>query len=99
MVAECPKCQQVKAEHQRPGGLTHKIELPLYMINMDVTSDLPQTPRRYDSIWVIINRLTKSAHLLPVRTTYSAKDYARFYIQEIARLYEVQLFIISNRWA
>nr|XP_016455770.1 PREDICTED: uncharacterized protein LOC107779799 [Nicotiana tabacum] len=77
---------QVKAEHQRPGGLTQCIELPLWkwdMINMDFITGLPRTPRRYDSIWVIIDRLTKSAHFLPVRTTYSAEDYAKLYIREI----------------
>nr|XP_033508434.1 uncharacterized protein LOC117273376 [Nicotiana tomentosiformis] len=82
---------QVKAEHQRPGGLTQCIELPLWkwdMINMDFITGLPRTPRRYDSIWVIIDRLTKSAHFLPVRTTYSAEDYAKLYIREIMAPYE-----------
>uniref|UniRef100_A0A1S3WXM6 Tf2-1-like SH3-like domain-containing protein n=1 Tax=Nicotiana tabacum TaxID=4097 RepID=A0A1S3WXM6_TOBAC len=91
MVAQCPNCQQVKAEHQRPGGLTQCIELPLWkwdMINMDFITGLPRTPRRYDSIWVIIDRLTKSAHFLPVRTTYSAEDYAKLYIREIMAPYE-----------
>nr|XP_016437738.1 PREDICTED: uncharacterized protein LOC107763755 [Nicotiana tabacum] len=90
MVAQCPNCQQVKAEHQRPGGLTQYIELPLWkwdMINMDFITGLPCTPWRYDSICVIIDRLTKSAHFLPVRTTYLAEDYAKLYIREIVRLY------------
>nr|XP_009792468.1 PREDICTED: uncharacterized protein LOC104239522 [Nicotiana sylvestris] len=93
MVAQCPNCQQVKAEHQRPGGLTQCIELPLWkwdMINMDFIIGLPRTPWRYDSIWVIIDRLTKSAHFLPVRTTYSAEDYAKLYIREIVRLHEAE---------
>ncbi|WMV08108.1 hypothetical protein MTR67_001493 [Solanum verrucosum] len=54
MVVECPNCQQVKAEHQRPGGLTRCIELPLWkwdMINIDFITGLPHTPQRYDSIW------------------------------------------------
>ncbi|XP_075096332.1 uncharacterized protein LOC142174438 [Nicotiana tabacum] len=55
MVAQCPNSQQVKAEHQRPGGLTQFIELPLWkwdMINMDFITGLPRTPRRYDAIWM-----------------------------------------------
>ncbi|XP_070036773.1 uncharacterized protein [Nicotiana tomentosiformis] len=102
MVAQCPNCQQVKAEHQRPGGLTQCIELPLWkwdMINMDFITGLPHTPRRYDSIWVIIDRLTKSAQFLPVRTTYSAEDYAKLYIREIVCLHGVPLSIISDRGA
>jgi len=69
------------------------------MINMDFITGLPRTPRRFDSIWVIIDRLTKSAHFLPVRMTYSAEDYARLYIQEIVRLHGVPLSIISDRGA
>ncbi|XP_070032908.1 uncharacterized protein [Nicotiana tomentosiformis] len=102
MVAQCPNCQQVKAEHQRLGGLTQCIELPLWKwdrINMDFITGLPRTPRRYDSIWVIIDRLTKSAHFLPVRTTYSTEDYAKLYIREIVCLHGVPLSIISDRGA
>ena len=57
------------------------------MINMDFITGLPRTPRRFDSIWVIIDRLTKSAHFLPVRMTYSAEDCARLYIQEIVHFH------------
>nr|XP_016497756.1 PREDICTED: uncharacterized protein LOC107816543 [Nicotiana tabacum] len=102
MVAQCPNCQQVKVEHQRPGGLTQCIELPLWkwdMINMDFITGLPRTPWRYDSIWVIIDRLTKSAHFLLVRTTYSAEDYAKLFIREIVHLHGVPLSIISDRGA
>nr|XP_016495444.1 PREDICTED: uncharacterized protein LOC107814523 [Nicotiana tabacum] len=55
MVAQYPNYQQVNVEHQRPGGLTQCIELPLWkwdMINMDFITGLPRTPQRYDSIWV-----------------------------------------------
>nr|XP_009798017.1 PREDICTED: uncharacterized protein LOC104244312 [Nicotiana sylvestris] len=102
MVAQCPNCQQVKDEHQRPGGLTQYIELQLWkwdMKNMNFITGFPRTPRRYDALWVIIDRLTKSAHFLLVRTTYSAEDYAKLYIREIVRLHGVPLSIISDRWA
>ena len=52
------------------------------MINMDFISGLPRTQQKYDSIWVIVDRLTKSAHFLHVRTTYLAEDYARLYVRE-----------------
>ena len=89
-VAQCPNCQQVKIEHQKPGGLLQDIEIPTWkweMINMDFITGLPCTQRKYDSIWVIVDRLTKSAHFLPVWTTYSAEDYARLYVRDIVRLH------------
>ncbi|XP_070023213.1 uncharacterized protein [Nicotiana sylvestris] len=68
-VAKCPNCQQVKVEHQRPGRLAQRIEIPIWkweMINMDFVVGLPHTPRKLDSIWVmekvnIINERLKTA--------------------------------------
>ncbi|XP_019231968.1 PREDICTED: uncharacterized protein LOC109212750 [Nicotiana attenuata] len=60
---------------------------------------LPRTQRRFDSIWVVVDKLTKSAHFLPVKTTHSAEDYARLYIKEIIRLHGVPISIISDRGA
>ncbi|KAH0746323.1 hypothetical protein KY285_007980 [Solanum tuberosum] len=79
-VSGCHSCQQVKAEHQRPGGLTQDIEIPTWKweeINMDFVVGLPKTRKGFDSIWVVVDRMTKSAHFLPVKTTYGAEDYAR----------------------
>ncbi|XP_055826339.1 uncharacterized protein LOC129894704 [Solanum dulcamara] len=93
---------QVKIEHQKPAGLLQQMEIPAWKwerINMDFVTGLPCTLRRYDSIWVIVDRLTKSAHFLPVRTTYSAGDYARLYIKEIVRLHGVPVSIITDRGA
>ncbi|XP_075092246.1 uncharacterized protein LOC142172513 [Nicotiana tabacum] len=99
-VAQCPNCQQVKAEHQKPGGLLQNIEIPAWKwesINMDFITGLPNSRRKFNSIWVIMDRLTKSAHFHPVRTTYSAEDYASLYIKEIVRLHGVPFSIISDR--
>ncbi|XP_070011776.1 uncharacterized protein [Nicotiana sylvestris] len=60
---------------------------------------LPNSRRKFNSIWVIVDRPTKSAHFLPVRTTYSAEDYVRLYIKKIVRLHEVPFSIISDRGA
>ncbi|KAH0711565.1 hypothetical protein KY289_007524 [Solanum tuberosum] len=101
-VAKCPNCQQVKVEHQRPGGLAQRIELPEWkweMINMDFITGLPRSRRQHDSIWVIVDRMTKSAHFLPVKTTNTAEDYAKLYVQEIVRLHGVPISIISDRGA
>ena len=66
---------------------------------MDFITGIPRTQWKYHSIWVIVDMLTKSAHFLPVRTTYSAKDYARLYVREIVRLQGVPTSIISYRGA
>ncbi|KAH0754464.1 hypothetical protein KY290_024734 [Solanum tuberosum] len=67
-VSGCHSCQQVKAEHQRPGGLTQDIEIPTWKweeINMDFVVGLPKTRKGFDSIWVVVDRMTKLAHFLP----------------------------------
>ena len=64
---------------------------------MDFVVGLPHTAKGYDSIWVIVDRLTKSAHLLLVDTRYSAKKYAKLYFDRIMTLHGVPLTIDSNR--
>ena len=74
-VALCDTCQRVKAEHQRPAGLLQPMKIPewkLKEVGMDFIVGLPRTQRGYDSIWVIVDRLTKVAYFLPVKTTYTS---------------------------
>ena len=68
-------------------------------INMDFVVGLPQTQRQNDSIWVVVDRLTKSAQFIPVKSTYSAQEYARIYINEIVSLHGIPLPIIWDRGA
>ena len=67
------------------------------MINMDFITGLPRSQNQYDSIWLIVDRLTKSAHFLPVRTNYSGEVYAKIYIEEIVRLNGAPVSIIFDR--
>jgi hypothetical protein len=72
-VAMCDVCQRVKAEHQRPTELLHPIKIPEWEweeIDMDFITGLPRISKGYDSIWVVVDRLTKVAHFIPVKTTY-----------------------------
>ena len=64
---------------------------------MDFVVGLPRTQRGYDSIWIIVDRLTKSAHFLPVKTTNSVAQYAQFYIKHIVSLHGVPVSIVSDR--
>ncbi|KAK8609334.1 hypothetical protein V6N13_061783 [Hibiscus sabdariffa] len=99
-VARCLTCQQVKAEHQHPSGLLQPIRIPEWKwdrITMDFVTGLPLTPSKKDLVWVIVDRLTKSAHFIPVRTNYTVDKLAKLYISEIVRLHGVPLSIISDR--
>ena len=74
-VARCLECQWVKDEHRHPAGLLQPHAIPeskWEVISMDFIVGLPLTARRHDSIFVVVDTLTKSAHFIPVRTTYQA---------------------------
>ena len=80
--------------------MTQEIDIPTwkwYVINLDFINGLPHTRRHHDSIWVIVDSMTKSSHFLAVKTTESVEDYAKLYINKIVRLYGVPLSIISDR--
>jgi hypothetical protein len=80
-VAMCEVCQRVKAEHQRQVGLLYPLKIPEWKweeIGMDFITGLPCTPKEYDSIWVIVDRLTKVAHFIEVKTTYKGSQLAEY---------------------
>ncbi|WP_353804830.1 hypothetical protein, partial [Acinetobacter baumannii] len=66
---------------------------------MDFVVGLPRTQRQNDSIWVVVDRLTKSSHFIPVKSTYMAEDYARIFKDEIVCRHGIPLSIISDRGA
>ena len=90
----------MKVEHQVPSGLLQPIRIPEWKwdrITMDFVVGLPLTGRNHDSVWVIVDRLTKTAHFLPVRTDYSLDKLAKLYIKEIVRLHGNPISIILDR--
>ena len=64
---------------------------------MDFMTHLPQTQRRHDAVWVIVNQLTKTANLLAVQMTFTLEEFCRLYVCEIIRLHGVSVSIVSNR--
>ena len=83
-----------------PSGLLNPILIPQWKWNniaMDFVFDLPLTQRKHDVIWVIIDRLTKSAHFVPIRMDYSMDRLVVLYVNEILRLHGVPLLIVSDR--
>ena len=99
-VSKCLTCQQVKVEHQKPAGLLQPLPIAEWKwdhVTMDFVTGLPRTPQSKDSVWVIVDRLTKSAHFLPMRITDSVIVLSKLYVKEIVRLHGVPLSIVSDR--
>ncbi|KAD4180367.1 hypothetical protein E3N88_28958 [Mikania micrantha] len=95
-----PHVLRVKAEHQRPSGLLQPLEIPVWrweQISMDFITKLPKTPRGHDAIWVIVDRLTKSAHFLAIREDYNTNRLAKLYLDEIVSRHGVPISIITDR--
>jgi hypothetical protein len=90
----------VKEEHQRPIGLLQSLKIPNWKweeIRMDFIVGLPCTQAGYDSIWVIVDWLTKVAHFIPVKTTYSGAKLAELYMSRIVCLHGVPKKIVPDR--
>src|SRR6185437_14828303 len=99
-VSECDICRRVKASHLRPAGMLQPLDIPLWKwenISIDFIVVLPPTSKGYDSIWVIVDRLSKSAHFLLVKTHYSSHHYVEIYMARIVSLHGVPKTIISDR--
>ncbi|XP_071705189.1 uncharacterized protein [Rutidosis leptorrhynchoides] len=99
-VGECLTCSKVKAEHQKPSGLLQQPEIPEWKwdgITMDFITKLPKTAWGYDTIWVIVDRLTKSAHFLPIKETDRMEKLLRLYIKEVVSRHGIPISIISDR--
>nr|GEW84723.1 transposon Ty3-I Gag-Pol polyprotein [Tanacetum cinerariifolium] len=98
-VVKCLTCSRVKAECQKPSGLLVQPEIPMWKwerIAMDFVLKLPKTSNGHDTIWVIVDLLTKSAHFIPTRTTDSMETLTRLYIKEIVSRHGVPISIISD---
>ena len=99
-VSKCLTCQQIKVKHQVPSGLLNPIPILQWKwdnITMDFMSGFPLTQKKHDSVWVIVDRLTKFAHLLLVRLDYSMNRLAELYVNEIVRFHGIPFSIVSNR--
>ncbi|GKC41604.1 putative reverse transcriptase domain-containing protein [Tanacetum coccineum] len=96
----CLTCAKVKAEHQKPSGLLQQPEIPVWKwerITMDFISKLLRTPSGYDSMWVIVDRLTKSAHFISMNEKNKMEKLTRLYLKEIVCRYGVPMLIISDQ--
>ena len=82
-------CQQVKVEHKKPEGLLQPFEVGEWKwehVTMDFVTHLPRASRGHDAVWVIVDRLTKSANFLDVWMTFTLEEFYRLYKRDIVRL-------------
>ncbi|KAI3771932.1 hypothetical protein L6452_03104 [Arctium lappa] len=99
-VEKCVTCLQVKAEHQRPYGSLQPLSIPEWKwdnISMDFVTKLPKTLRGYDTIWVVMDRLTKGPHFLAMRETLPMEKLAKLYIDEVVSRHGVPQSIVLDR--
>eukprot|EP00253_Pinus_taeda_P012980 PITA_12980 len=99
-LARCLECQQVKAEHQHPAGLLQPLPIPEWKwetITMDFITGLSKSKKTNDSIMVVVDKLSKSAHFILVQSTYRAAQIANIFMQNIFKLHGLPKVIISDR--
>nr|GEY56234.1 putative reverse transcriptase domain-containing protein [Tanacetum cinerariifolium] len=99
-VSKCLTCAKVKAEHQKPSGLLVQPEIPEWKwdnITMDFVTKLPKSSQGYDTIWVIVDRLTKSAIFTTIRETDPIDKLTRIYLKEVVTRHGIPVSIISDR--
>jgi hypothetical protein len=96
-VSECDTCRRIKADHLRPVKNLQPLSIPEWKwenICMDFIVGLPRTSCGYNLIWVIVDRLTKSAHFIPIAMTYKVGQYVELYISHIVRSHGIPKTII-----
>ena len=99
-VYSCLTCQKSKIEHQKSSGLMQPLSIPEWKwdsISMDFVSGLPRTLSNCEAIWVVVDRLTKCAHFIPMRMDYSMERLAKLYIERIVCLHGILSSIVSDR--
>jgi hypothetical protein len=99
-IARCTECQKVKAEHRHPTGLLHPLPIPEWkweVVIMDFITGFPRTDKKHDSIMVVVDKLTKAAHFIPLKTTHKETNVADIFMREITRLHDIPKTIVSDR--
>ncbi|GJW18312.1 putative reverse transcriptase domain-containing protein [Tanacetum coccineum] len=99
-VSKCLTCAKVKAEHQRPSRLLVQPDIPQWKwdnITMDFVMKLPKSSQGYDTIWVIVHQLTKSAIFVPMRETDPLEKLTRMYLKEVVMRHGIPASIICDR--
>jgi hypothetical protein len=99
-IVRCMECQRVKAEHRHRVGLLHPLPIPekkWEVVTINFITKFPRTTRQHDLIMVLVDKLKKDAHFVPIKTTHIVANIAEIYMKEIVRLHGIPRTIISYR--
>jgi hypothetical protein len=99
-LSKCIECQQVKAEHQHPAGLLQPLPISKWKwetISMDFIIGLPTSIKQNDAIMVVVDKLSKYTHFIPIKSTCKVIDISSIFMKEIFRLHGIPKEIMSDR--
>jgi hypothetical protein len=99
-IAKCLECQKVKAEHRHPTGFLQPLPILEWIwevVTMDLITGFPRTSKQHDAIMVVVEKLTKAAHFIPLKTTHKETVFVDIYMKEITRLHGIPKTIVSDR--
>ena len=99
-IARCMECQKVKVENRHPAGLLQPLPIPEWkwdVVMMDFITKLPKTRLQNDAIMVVVDKLIKATHFIPVKTTHKAANIENIYLKEVAILHGILKAIVSDR--
>jgi hypothetical protein len=99
-IVRCMECQKVKVEHRQPAGLLQPLPIPEWkwdVVTMDFITGLPRTSKQHDSIMVVVDKITKDTHFIPLKTTHRVVDVDDIFLKEVAHLHGIPKTIVSDR--
>ena len=99
-IPKCLECQKVKAKHRHPVGFLQPLPIPEWkweVVTMDFITELPRTNKQHDSIMVVVDKLTKAAHFIPVKITHKENNIVDDYMREIAWLHGIPKTIVCDK--
>jgi hypothetical protein len=99
-IDKCLECQKVKVEHKHPSWLLHPLPIPerkWEVVTMDFITKFPRTSKQHDSIMVVVDKLTKSAHFIPMKVTHKETNVVDIYMREVTHLHGIPKTIVSDR--
>jgi hypothetical protein len=99
-IAKCMECQKVKDEHRHPTGLLHPVPIPEWkweVVTMDFITGLPRTSKQHDFIMVVVDKITKAAHFIPMKVTHKETNVVDIYMREVELLHGIPKTIVSDR--
>jgi hypothetical protein len=99
-IARWLECQKVKVEHRHPAGLIQPLpilEWKWEVVTMDFIMGFPKMIKQHDAIMVVVDKITKVAHFIPMKTTHKATNVVDIYMREVACLHGIPKTIVSNR--